>query len=477
MLFVHYPALTDDERLSHAQALDRSQVKVTPTRAWQVVHATPNARPDRVQLQSVQGRPQYAFLTQGHWQAVWADTGNPVSVDRASAIRSARTFQTPVDQLPAAPLKVSEIHLDQWSFSGKLNPHRPLFKVSLADARGSEVYVSSRTGEVVLESTRQERFWNYLGAVTHWLYFTDLRVHRDWWRQVVLWPAAASTLLALVGLWIGIRRLRLTKHYSRQRHTPYTGLLRLHHLAGYGFGIVVITWLLSGWLSMTPMDWLSDRSLSVAELSRWQGAPQHPLGWTLPAQIPAATQVLQWQQFDGAPILIAQQGRDRHRLHPVTGQPLPAASPAALHNALQRLQSQARLLSIAPVAQEGDAYFRPTYPASHLSQARFDDPAATSYIIDRDTTEIVASHDHRSRAYRWLFTALHTWDFPGIEPNVWRKVLIVLFSIAGLSIVLTGLLQGLKRFKAGSPSARSRPVLSNTRTPEEAIASMSNHGG
>ncbi len=462
MLFVHYPALTDDERLSHAQALDRSQIQVTPTHAWQVVHAAPNARPDRVQLQSVQGRPQYAFLTQGHWQAVWADTGDRVIVDRALAIRSVRAFQTPVDSPPVTHLKVSHIDLDQWSFSGKLNAHRPLFKVSLADARGSEVYVSSGTGEVVLESTRQERFWNYLGAVTHWLYFTDLRVHRDWWRQVVLWPAAACTLLALAGLWIGIRRLRLTKHYSRQRHTPYTGLLRLHHLAGYGFGIVVITWLLSGWLSMTPMDWLSDRSLSAAELSRWQGAAQHPLDWSLPAQIPVATQVLQWQQFDGAPILIAQQGRIRHRLHPVTGQPLPPASPAALHNALQRLQSQARLRSIAPVAQQGDAYFRPTYPASHLSQARFDDPAATSYIIDRDTTEIVASHDHRSRAYRWLFTALHTWDFPGIEPNVWRKVLIVLFSIAGLSIVLTGLLQGLKRFKAGSPVTRSRPLRRNT---------------
>ena len=37
--------------------------------------------------------------------------------------------------------------------------------ITLNDAPGTEIYVSSITGEVVRDATRRERVWNYVGSV------------------------------------------------------------------------------------------------------------------------------------------------------------------------------------------------------------------------------------------------------------------------------------------------------------------------
>lgn len=49
------------------------------------------------------------------------------------------------------------------------------------------LYVSSTTGKVVLDTARQERFWNWLGSVPHWLYPRAMRENQPLWRQVVMW--------------------------------------------------------------------------------------------------------------------------------------------------------------------------------------------------------------------------------------------------------------------------------------------------
>lgn len=237
MLFVSYPSFTDEERFNHLQPLKRSSVKVSPAVAWQSLDSKTSQpiHPKNIQLAIQQGRPVYYFLTD-KWQAVWADTAQRTIINREVAVSNALAFE------PSAGVnKVSLIALDQWSFSGKLNPHRPLYKVSLDNDSQSEIYISSHTGQVVLETTRDERFWNWLGSITHWIYFTELRAQREVWRQVVLWPAGAAIALSTLGIWIGILRMRLSSSYSRNRHTPYRGIMRIHHIAGYALGIVLFT--------------------------------------------------------------------------------------------------------------------------------------------------------------------------------------------------------------------------------------------
>lgn len=441
MLFVSYPSLSPQARWAQLQPLSRAQVQYTPAQAWQAVHPShASMQPTSTTLAMQQGRPVYYFLTDDYWQAVWADTAEPVQVNQASAVRQALAFH------PAAGAsRVALIALDQWSFSGKLNAHRPLFKVALDNEAHTELYVSSRTGEVVLQSSQRERFWNWLGSVTHWIYFTDLRANRALWRQVILWPAAAGILLSVIGLWIGLTRMRVSTRYSRNRHSPYRGMLKVHHFAGYGFGLIVLTWLFSGWLSMTPMNWLSDRTLSPEELTHWQGTPVALTDYRLPAQWPAETKRLTWRRFAGEAVLVSEHPTASQRLDLHTGNVLARYTLSQLRTAASRLQT-ARLSSIEWLPTQGDAYYRTPNHTTRIARANFASAHAVSYYLDATTGEIAASQDTRSRYYRWLFTALHTWDFPGIEPQFWRKLLIIVLSTAGLAITLTGLTYGIKRY-------------------------------
>jgi len=68
-----------------------------------------------------------------------------------------------------------------------------------------------------LLTTARERFWNWLGAVPHWLYFTELRRHPNIWSQVLIVTSLLGCFLA---------------------------------------GVIALTWVLSGLLSMNPWGWL-----------------------------------------------------------------------------------------------------------------------------------------------------------------------------------------------------------------------------
>src|SRR5690606_9709389 len=116
------------------------------------------------------------------------------------------------------------IHNDQWTVAGRYDSHRPLWKATLADKQGRTLYLSSRTGAVLLETTASERFWNWLGSVPHWIYPTVLRQNGEAWRQVVLWLSGPCIIAGLTGIWIGILRVRLGRRRFREgRITPYRG--------------------------------------------------------------------------------------------------------------------------------------------------------------------------------------------------------------------------------------------------------------
>lgn len=121
------------------------------------------------------------------------------------------------------PQMIGTTERDPWSVTARYDPLRPFFLVSLGDKDGTELYVSTRTGELALDTTRRERIWNWLGAIPHWIYPTVLRQDGATWRQVVLWVSGICLVVAVTGFWIGILRLRLRNRYARDTVTPYSG--------------------------------------------------------------------------------------------------------------------------------------------------------------------------------------------------------------------------------------------------------------
>ena len=59
---------------------------------------------------------------------------------------------------------------DQWVVHDRFDPYRPFFRVDLDDEDRTHLYVSTKTTEVHQKTNRQQRLWNYFGAVIHWIY-------------------------------------------------------------------------------------------------------------------------------------------------------------------------------------------------------------------------------------------------------------------------------------------------------------------
>ena len=255
MLYSQFPILTPTARFAGLPELQPGRFGITPHDAVQT--AGLSASPRRIRLGMLLDRPIYYILPSGEpWLGVYADDGQALAaIDETAALRVARQYAPPGAQPEL--LGVVET-IDQWTLTNSLNLHRPLYRFGLGDDRRTEVYVSARTGEMVMRTTRSDRFWSWLGTIIHW---GAPQILRQWvgpWRQTMLWLSGAGMLLASTGLVIGLLRYRrrgyLLKgvHPTRRFASPYRGVKRYHHWAGLAVGLVSLTWITSGFLYLNP---------------------------------------------------------------------------------------------------------------------------------------------------------------------------------------------------------------------------------
>lgn len=247
MLYVSFPTLTEGERLARLRPIDWAQVRLTPADAIAVSGLS--EPPQTISLEMLGDAPVYRMLDwDGMPHTISAAAGEPSQpVDAPAALKL-------IQLVPGAvsPRLVATVQHDQWTVAERYRMDRPLHRVALGDAAGTELYVSSQTGAVVLDTVAQERFWNWFGAVPHWLYLTPLRSHQPAWRQVVIWTSAACIGVAVSGTVLGLLRLRIRRRDKGARWSPYRGWALWHHLSGLLGGLFLLGWIVSGWLSVDP---------------------------------------------------------------------------------------------------------------------------------------------------------------------------------------------------------------------------------
>jgi hypothetical protein len=159
----------------------------------------------------------------------------------------ARSERPVTHEIDAARSGAELIDHDQWTVAGEYDHDRPLFRYDLGNNAGTEVYVSSRSGKVVLTTTRGIRVANYLGSIPHWIYLTPLRHHAAVWRALVWWLSLLGTIGAAIGVVIGIVKLCVA---IRDKAWPYRRLQAWHHALGLIFAPFILMWIFSGFLSL-----------------------------------------------------------------------------------------------------------------------------------------------------------------------------------------------------------------------------------
>ncbi|MVT66370.1 PepSY domain-containing protein [Bradyrhizobium pachyrhizi] len=442
MMYVAFPRLTDSERLAALPVIPWNKVRVTPDRAMAI--AGVERYPRDLRLSMMDDTPVYRVAGwEGGMITISAIDGSAIDrimPDQALAITAHHPHAV-------QPRLIETITRDQWSVTARFDSLRPLYLIRLGDADGTELYVSSRTGEIALDTTRRERIWNWLGAIPHWIYPTVLRKDGPLWRDVVLWISGVCLVVAVTGFWIGILRMRLTRRYASGAVSPYRGWMAWHHIAGLIGGIFVLTWMFSGWLSLNPGGAFSARSITREITIGYSGhdTPDILAGFQSPPSMPAVEARFVW--IGGHRLMLLDDGSGgRNLADPATGAPV-AISRDEIIAAARRAMPGATMISARQLDQP-DAYWYTLHQARELPVLRigFDDPAHTWLHISPVTGEILDRSDDSRRSYRWLFNALHSLDVPlllRISPA--RHVVVWLLSAAGTLISISGIVIGWRR--------------------------------
>lgn len=465
MLFVARPQLSDEERMRALPEIVPEAVRLGPLAAWRSLDRPD--WPDDVRLNNAGERPVYRFRTGKRWDVIDASDGTrlpPLGKSEAEAL--ARRFLRGIDfSSPRSEL----IDGDQWTVTSRFDAWRPFYRVEAGDGDGHEVYVARDSGEVVLDTVRTERLLNWIGSVTHWLYFTPLRQERQLWRGLVLWLSFAATVMTASGLWLGVQRLRLRQRYRGDRVSPYRdGWKRWHHLFGLAGGILLLTWVFSGWLSLAPFGWLKNSTPSAAERQQLAGGELDAavLGERPPDDWLRSSSEIRWLRFDGRPLALLRGAQGQALWHLPASSTRPAAQPLTLAEVVHsapRLRPDAALVAADWLNAADDDYFphrhRPRkFPVVRL---RFGDADATVFYVDPASGQIEAKIDNRGRWYRWLFGALHRLDFPPVgSTGPGRDVAVVVFSVLAAALSVGGCVLGWRRVSrpAKTPNDRCRVI-------------------
>lgn len=476
MLYVGYPKLTPAEHLAGLPPLSAKNCCVSLETA--LAASGESAPPQSAKLTSVANEPRYLLGFPGKAQvAVDARTGQIIApIDRNTALAAAQAF--------SGGAQVSYLGLlyeDMWSHSRALSAERPFHVIQVEDPQQRRLYVSQHNGRVLLDVTAQERAWNWLGAWLHWLYPLRGGVFDSWAADIVIYLSLAGTVLAILGLVVGLLRWRFAKPYRSGSRSPYpSGVARWHHIGGLLFGTLLITWIFSGLMSMRPWHLLD--SQSVLQPDAYYGAELHADGAELPIaeaikrfdQAGIRASEVEWRFIGGRNYLVAYDGVGNSRIMPSDGGTGPQAQlpSITLERAAQAMLPGAKVefewltaYDFYYFARAEQSMYGNKNKRLPMLRVRFNDRAGTWVHIDPYSGALIEQLDQRGRAGRWLFNLLHSWDWlPLLERPLLREVLIIAFSLGGFIISVTGIVLGWRRLLRTRSRHRKSPTVTCNRS-------------
>ncbi|MCD0505264.1 PepSY-associated TM helix domain-containing protein [Bordetella petrii] len=453
MLYVGYPKLTPAERLGSLPVLAADDCCIS--------FAALAPAGQGLVLTSLRGRPTYVVSTADGPRAYSAQTGLPDgAVTESVAVAAAQAFWP-----RAAPRYGGLLQEDRWTHSRGLDRHRPLHQVWMDGPTSGTLYVSSATGEVVLDAPLAQQRWNYVGAWLHWLYMVRDRSVDPGWSWIVIVLSGACTLLAISGVVVGVWRWRFRGRYKSGARTPYReAWMRWHHVAGLLFSAFVCTWIFSGLMSMNPGGIFSDGGPGPDRQGMAAAGVSHPLADPRPV-LRALQQAgfrpvqLEWRWLGGEAYVVARNAQADSRIVRAGAAGLAVQGqwdPQRVQAAAQALFPGARMQ--AQVLAQYDAYYYARHaqamnggaprglPALRLD---FDTPGRHRVYVDLRTGAVSLDLGRAERVGRWLFYFLHSWDTPTLlNAGVARDVAIILLSLGGLALSATGVVLGTRRLAA-----------------------------
>lgn len=390
----------------------------------------------------------------GRLYAISALSGEVRSISTDLAIQISRTWAV----TGALPRVLKTLDRDLGTRMMMFDPYRPFVKVALGDSAGTELDISSKTGEVVVSTTKVERILAYSGEWLHYFRFLDTLGFSEYRKPILTWTSFTACFAVLVGMVVGWLRWRPgwfgSRTYSRGQTQPYReSWSKWHFWVGLTGGTIALTWIVSGFLVNNPWDIFSKAKFSQQELLQFQGGGISSDILTLRPEkiIPKEMQVTE--------LMIRPVGMVSFiRAYTYNGRSISIGSDTkktrenALIKAAQHLLPKAQIKDSSLIF-DYDNFYYPNHRKSlaerplPVLKVNFNDAAGHRVYIDPTEGRVLLKIDDSRRVYRWLFFALHNWDLGVLYKRPFWDVWMVIWSVIGLTLSITSLYIGWRRMK------------------------------
>ncbi|WP_216819799.1 PepSY domain-containing protein [Zoogloea sp. LCSB751] len=472
-------ALGKSEQLAHRELLNPEFGWLSLGEAWTRSTAQrPQANAIATDARLVRQAGQPLWLVEDNRGARFALSAVDGRVHETSADEAARIAAQWL-AADSAPVSTAPTYLDTGIQDSAVRNHealRPFHRFAVGDS-GRELLISARTGEVVRDSTRFDRALYWTGNWIHLLRPLETAgLSADTRRTVLAWLGFIAFAACLTGLIIGWQRWRPgwggRPTYSQGRKQPYREFwFKYHFWAGLLGGSAALLWALSGYLSNNPFQLFSPAAPNREELARYQGAelPAAMRDWRPSAFVTADESrrvvELAWRRLGDKAVLVAQAADGSRTPHNVDAT-VSAFDATTLARAAERLAPGSKVATQS-IVNDYDSYY---YPRHHqgaverplpVVRVDLDDKSATRLYIDPQDGRLLLRQDDSRRVYRWLYSALHHWDFGVLYQrpvwDAWMLVWVLLGVVLGASSLVIGWKRLRRTFETDKPKPKAKP--------------------
>lgn len=368
----------------------------------------------------------------------------------SDAVHAARTFVADAGGVASVRRIDLMSHGDHYMMAGEYRVNFPADRVLFADPHHTAVYVSRATGAVFGVVTSLTRLTTWTGTVPHWLYFQWLYTRPALWTWTNLILPGVAILLAMTGIILGTVQLFPRRRRGDWRVSGYHKMSKWHHITGIAFGLIVITWTLSGVLEILGPS----NEPEPGQAAETRGGA---ILWDRihVSELDATALLSQWLHRSVDPIavdLTAVAGAPGYDIHlsghvdfwvdAETGLVRGELGPDAAATVAKRVVGDTVTVRAVDRITRYDTYYYARHGREkHLPVYRvsFNDPSRSDLYLNTITGGPVGFVDADVRTWRWWRDGLHTLDFPGLNNHrpLWDLVVLPLM-IGGTVSALTG---------------------------------------
>lgn len=445
MMYQQYPTLTSDEEISSLPTLSFTNCCVNLNEidlSYDI---------DYVEIEMLSGSPVMRVSSYYDNYTIDLIEGSFVNeVSNEETVDVVTTFLNNNNlEYNESNITSEVIYSDQWTIFGTPISNPPYIKYKINNKEGTHLYISLITGQLAQVTDRRERIWATLGPVIHWIYPKIIRDNAKLWSNTIIVLTVLSAFLCFFGIYIAFKRIKLVSAININR---FKNINYIHHLSGLFIGFLMLSWIISGFLSINPFGILESRSFHQEYyLNSESGLNKENISTLIKSikenDLPKNTVKIYLSKINNNPYaLTISDDLERNRLNIETLEKfdlqiddLKLVATSIKNNI--NIENQGWLLN-------EDYFYYSHHNDRQFPVYKIEYSDGEIIYLDYQTAKINLIVDHNRKMYRWLFSGLHRFDFfKDIRRRPIWDIIMLPIQISLLLFAFTGIILAIKSFR------------------------------